>query len=131
MQLTGTTLVPYPDLMLACAPSTSPEEGQVLMAGANGNNVWTDAYKPTIHRVKLTASGWSNNIQTVTVQGVAASEGNQVIIAAPESGYAPQYYDSGILMSAQAANTILFTCDSAPDDDLYVYISVQDGKLPM
>lgn len=82
--------------------------------------------KPTLPtvaqaQVTLTAAGWSDNTQTVTVSGVTAD--NMVIVTyAPESRVA--WTDADIYCSAQAANALVFTCDSAPTTDVTANVAI-------
>ena len=82
--------------------------------------------KPTLPtvaqaQVTLTAAGWSDNTQTATVSGVTAD--NMVIVTyAPESRVA--WTDADIYCSAQAANALVFTCDSAPTTDVTANVAI-------
>ena len=61
--------------------------------------------------VTLAAASWSNKTQTVSVNGVTASN-NVLVAAAPESRTA--WNDAEIYCSAQAAGTLTFTCSTVP-----------------
>lgn len=82
--------------------------------------------KPTLPtvaqaQVTLTAAGWSDNTQTATVSGVTAD--NMVIVTyAPESRVA--WTDADVYCSAQAANALVFTCDSAPTTDVTANVAI-------
>lgn len=82
--------------------------------------------KPTLPtvaqaQVTLTAAGWSGTTQTVTVSGVTAD--NMVIVTyAPGSRAA--WTDADIYCSAQAANTLVFTCDTAPTTDVIANVAI-------
>ena len=75
--------------------------------------------------ITLTASGWSNNTQTKTVQGISADEEDQLIQPVPKTTSQAAYYAAGILCTGQAANQLTFTCQTVPTEDLTVYITIQ------
>lgn len=76
--------------------------------------------------ITLPASGWSSNTQTVTVQGVSATETGQLIQPVPAVASQAAYYAAGILCTNQAANSLTFTCQEAPSSDLTVYVVIQE-----
>lgn len=82
--------------------------------------------KPTLPtvaqaQVTLTAAGWSDNTQTVTVSGVTAD--NMVIVTyAPGSRAA--WTDADIYCSAQAANALVFTCSDVPTTDVTANVAI-------
>ena len=78
---------------------------------------------PTVAQahVTLTAAGWSDNTQTVTVSGVTAD--NMVIVSyAPGSREA--WTDADIYCSAQAANALVFTCSDVPTTDVTANVAI-------
>lgn len=74
----------------------------------------------TAKTVTLSASGWSNNTQTVFVEGVTA---NNVVQVAP-SGDRTAYLDADIYCSAQGAGTLTFTCETTPTADIAVNVLI-------
>ena len=76
--------------------------------------------------VTLPASGWSSNAQTVTVSGVLADETAQLIQPMPAIASQAAYYAAGILCTNQAANSLTFTCQTVPTEDLTVYVVIQE-----
>lgn len=82
--------------------------------------------KPTLPtvaqaQVTLTAAGWSDNTQTVTVSGVTTD--NMVIVTyAPGSREA--WTDADIYCSAQAANALVFTCSDVPTTDVAANVAI-------
>lgn len=71
--------------------------------------------------VTLSASSWSNNSITVTATGVTAD--NTVIVSsAPASQEA--YGAAGVTCTAQAANSLTFTCTQVPTTDLSVNLVI-------
>ena len=81
---------------------------------------------PTSTTVTLTASGWSSNTQTVTVSGVSADETAQLIMPVPALASQSAYYEAGILVTGQAANSLTFTCSTVPSSNLTVYVVMQE-----
>lgn len=69
----------------------------------------------------LTVAGWSNNRQTVAVQGVTAS--NSVVVS-PDASSFTAYGESGVYCSAQAANSLTFSCESVPTAALTVNVLI-------
>lgn len=71
-----------------------------------------NATKHTTATVSLAAGSWNaNNQQTVTVSGVTASN---LIQVSPAPATWTSAYECGIYCSAQAANSLTFTCMSKP-----------------
>ena len=64
----------------------------------------------------LTVAGWSSSTkkQTVSVEGVSATEADQLITVVPAIASQTTYYGAKIYCSGQAANSLTFTCDSVP-----------------
>lgn len=84
------------------------------------------ASPPTSTTVTLTTSGWSSNTQTVTVFGVSEDESAQLIMPVPALASQTAYYEAGILVTGQAANSLTFTCQNVPTEDLTVYVVMQE-----
>lgn len=80
---------------------------------------------PTVLTLTLAASGWSSNTQTVTATGVVADETQQMIYIVPATSFQQAYVSAGITCTAQGANTLTFTCKTAPSQDLTVYATIQ------
>lgn len=74
--------------------------------------------------VTLTAGGWQNNTQTVTVSGVLADENAQLIQPVPYLSSRAAYNAAGIEATAQGANSLTFTCTTAPSVSLSVYVVI-------
>lgn len=71
--------------------------------------------------VTLYAWSWSSNTQTVTASGVTSS--NTIIPSpAPESHKA--YGEAGVYCSAQASDSLTFTCTDTPSADLTVNVLI-------
>ena len=71
--------------------------------------------------VTLTASGWSNNAQTVTATGVAS---DRVVIVTPAPASIANYTSAGIYCSAQGTNTLTFTCATVPSTNITVNVLI-------
>ena len=90
------------------------------------NKAYVDSLKPTRLTATLSASGWSGNSQTITVFGVSADESAQLIMPVPALASQTAYYEAGILVTGQAANSLTFTCQNVPTEDLTVYVVMQE-----
>ena len=84
------------------------------------------ANPPALRTATLSASGWAGNSQTVTVQGVLADESAQLIQPMPALASQTAYYEAGILVTGQAANSLTFTCSTVPSSNLTVYVVMQE-----
>lgn len=84
------------------------------------------ATKPTYASVTLSSSGWSDNTQTVTVNGVLADETKQLIQPMPAVASQVAYMSAGIYCSGQAANSLTFTCSETPAEDITLYIVITE-----
>ena len=78
--------------------------------------------------ITLSASGWdyTAKTQTVAVTGVSATETDQLITPVPALASQTAYYDAGIKCTGQAANSLTFTADTVPVEDLTVYVTIQE-----
>ena len=84
--------------------------------------------KPSVAQITLSASAWNSesNTQTVTVSGVSADENAQLIIPTPVISSQTAYYDSGILCTGQAVDSLTFTCKTVRIENLTVYVVIQE-----
>lgn len=69
--------------------------------------------------ITLTAAGWSNGSQTVSVSGITSTG---VVFVSPDPTDQADYTSAGILCTAQAAGTLTFTCDTVPSGDIDVNV---------
>lgn len=76
---------------------------------------------PAALTVTLTANGWTSNSQTVTVTGVTTT--NNVIVS-PDPSDMDDYSAAGIKCTAQAANSLTFTCETAPEAAIDVNVLI-------
>lgn len=72
----------------------------------------------------LTAAGWSNKTQTVAVNGVTA---DNTVIVGPSPTSQDVWAKAGVKCTAQAANSLTFTCKTAPTAALNVNIVILGG----
>lgn len=101
-------------------------EGQYVGFNSAGTAVAVSAPTPVYRTVTLTTSAWSSNTQTVTVQGVSATETDQLIQPVPALASQSAYYAAGVLCTGQAANSLTFTCTETPTENLTVYVAIQE-----
>lgn len=78
--------------------------------------------------VTLAADGWNSGLQFATVEGVAADETRQLIMAAPRAASRGKYEDCGVRPYSQAGNLIGFKCETVPDAALDVLVSIQEAQ---
>lgn len=69
----------------------------------------------------LLAANWSSNTQTVSVQGVTASN---IVMVSPAPASASDYASAGIVCTAQGSGTLTFTCTSVPTNDITVNVAL-------
>lgn len=77
--------------------------------------------------VELTTNGWSNNTQTVTAAGVTASN---VVLVNPAPASYDEYVMNNVRCTAQAANSLTFTCDFVPSDAITINLIIA-GAIQM
>ena len=99
-----------------------------LTINENGELSVNSESKPNIAQVTLLASAWNSesNTQTIAVSGVSADENAQLIIPTPVISSQTAYYESGILCTGQAVDSLTFTCKTIPAEDLTVYVVIQE-----
>lgn len=71
--------------------------------------------------VTLASANWNNNEITVTATGVSASN---TVIVAPAPASMTDYTDAKIYCSAQGTDSLTFTCDTAPSNDIDVNVVI-------
>lgn len=69
----------------------------------------------------LAVADWANNTQTITATGVTASN-NVIVSPAPSS--VTDYVAAGIVCTAQASNSLTFTCTTTPSTAISVNVLV-------
>jgi hypothetical protein len=106
------------------ADTTNAQQGDVLTLDSNGNAVWQaggGGGGSTALSLTLAAANWSNNTITVTATGVTASN-NVIVSPAPASQSA--YTTAGVMCTAQASDSLTFTCTTTPSSDLTVTVLI-------
>ena len=121
----------------AVANKQSKITAQGLLKGLGDGSVaaatpGTDYANPAILRTAvLGAANWTGAeapfTQTVTVDGVLADETKQAIHVSPSAGYGTMYGSAGIECTAQDENSLTFSCETAPENDITVNISIQEA----
>lgn len=103
-------------------PTQTGNAGKFLTTDGT-NASWTTATTTTVPATmpELTVVGWSSNTQTVSVQGVSSS--NTVLVAPAPSSNA-DYVSAGILCTAQATNSLTFTCQTVPSNAITVNVVI-------
>ena len=71
--------------------------------------------------VTLLAANWSSKSITVTATWVTSS--NTVIIS-PDPSSITDYADNSVYCSAQSTNSLTFSCDTEPTNDLIVNVVI-------
>ena len=84
--------------------------------------------KPSMTKIILTASGWINNTQTVTVKGILADETAQVIHINPvySTEAIEAIGEAEVMAIAQGENAITFSCEKVPAINIEYCIVWQD-----
>lgn len=90
------------------------------------NKAYVDSKAPKYRTVTLTAAGWSANTQTATVQGVETS-GQSVRISPATKTDADNWVAAGVWCSEpKTANQLVFTCDTAPTENININVELQE-----
>lgn len=103
-------------------------------AGGSGGVVqWEDILgRPDLSNVSsmkvsvvvLRSDLWSDNQQTVAIDGISADETQQLIIPVPQKVNEDSYSNAGVICMEQGENSLVFRADNTPDEDLYVNVFV-------
>lgn len=90
------------------------------------NKAYVDSKGPKTATVTLTAAGWRKGEQTVTVNGILADSSAQIVDVCPANKpSADRWAAAGVWCTSQAANSLTFSCDSVPTEDINVNIRMQ------
>ena len=95
-------------------PITAFAAAPILRTATLGVALWTGAEAPFT--------------QTVTVEGVLANPLLQAIHASPAPGYGTMWGTSGVECTEQGENSLTFTCETAPENDITVNIVIQEAQ---
>lgn len=106
----------------------TPVDGDVVsftctVTEISANYYWDEAsqsYTPSSVPT-LQAANWSNNLQTVNVAGVTATN---TVIVAPFPTDAQNYASAGIVCIGQGAGTLTFSCTSVPSSNLQINVVI-------
>lgn len=71
--------------------------------------------------VTLTAAGWTDNMQTVSVEGATATN---IKVVSPAYASVDEYASCGVKAAAEGEGTITFACTTAPENDLSVNVAI-------
>lgn len=107
--------------------ATNNDANTFKVSNNNGNYeiMSADGTIPTARLTKvnstitLTSAGWSSNTQTVNVTGMTATG---VVMVSPDPSNQSAYTSAGIICTAQATDSLTFTCTSTPSADLTVNV---------
>ena len=79
-----------------------------------------------IKTITLTSSAWdtTNLTRSIDVDGISAIETAQFITITPASTAQAVYYESGILCTGQAENSLMFKATTIPTKNLKVYATI-------
>ena len=105
-------------------PVSTKQAEAIADAKKAGTDAMAEAEKKTekIARIAtLTVSGWTNNVQTVSVAGV--TDINTVIICTNPAN-ATEYAESVVRCTDQHEGSLTFTCDELPTIDLLVNVLI-------
>lgn len=99
----------------------------------NGNTVQTSITniessmdgKSTMSQVvsTLTVAGWSNNSQTIVVNGISS---DTIIWVAPAPASVDAYGEAGIVCESQGTNSLTFSCKEAPTEAITVNLVISN-----
>ena len=90
------------------------------------NKAYVDSKGPKTATVTLATDGWRKREQTVTVNGILADSSAQIVDVCPENKpSADRWAAAGVWCTSQAANSLTFSCDSVPTEDINVNIRMQ------
>lgn len=90
------------------------------------NKSYVDSKGPKTATVTLTTAGWRKGEQTVTVNGILADSSAQIVDVCPANKpSADRWAAAGVWCTSQAANSLIFSCDSVPTEDINVNIRMQ------
>lgn len=106
--------------------ATYDPSGTVSAAGGIPNYVSGQIPHSVYHAVTLLVANWSDNTQTVTVTGVSATETDQLIQPVPASASRSEYQSCGVQATAQATNSLTFSCAETPANNLTVFVCLTE-----
>lgn len=101
------------------------DEYNMPVTSVNGQTWAVSLTIPSVSSITVTlaSASWSNNEITVTATWVTASN---TVIVAPDPASMTDYTDAKIYCSAQASNSLTFTCDTTPTSAITVNVVIFD-----
>lgn len=95
------------------------EKAQLGSVGEDGIS------KPIGHKVTLLAANWSNNQQSILINGISDDETKQFIqpVVAFKDFSA---YEEAEILASQSLNRVIFKCQNVPTEDIDLYIIIQN-----
>ena len=91
----------------------------------NGNLIPVDDTTPKRVDIVLSSSGWSGLSQEVTVPGVSANEGDQIIFVVPYSSYQTAWDEAKIDKITQTLDKLTFIAKKQPSQNINAYVVIQ------
>ena len=103
--------------------SINPIQNKVVQNALNGLNSQVAAKQDKIPTklIMLNVANWTDNTQTVQVEGVTAEN---VIISSPSPASFIKYNEASAYCSAQGDGSLVFSCGSTPEEDLEVCLVI-------
>ncbi len=94
-------------------------DGEKGEKGENGKDAQLN-----IIDVVLPVSAWKDNRMTVLIPGVSTDEVSQLVVPIPALESQKEYVASKIIASVEAENSIIFSAETLPTNDLTLYIAI-------
>lgn len=115
------TLTDDIDEVRTSAEEANKTAGDSVVIAENALKVAEEKVTAVGKVVNLPASGWAENSQTVAVEGVTAEQ--LIIVVADPSSFSP-YAECQVRCSGQAKDSLTFSCNETPTDDLIANILI-------
>ena len=117
---------------------SSGKDGITPHIGSNGNwflgtedtGVLAKAQGNTkIVEVALLATNWNDDLeQTIACDGVSANEAKQMVTLLPALDSKAAYSSCRVTCTAFAENSLTFTAETLPEEDILVYVAMEDER---
>lgn len=101
-------------------PSQTGQSGKFLTTDGT-NASWDNVVTTPLATPVLAVADWSLNTQTITVTGVTATN---TVFVAPAPASAADYATAGILCTAQATDSLTFTCTTVPTNTITLSVVI-------
>lgn len=88
------------------------------------------AYTPVSTLLTLSPDSWDSSLktQTITVPGISADESSQFVQFTPASASTTAYNEANIRCTGRADDSLTFTCDTIPTENVNVYVMMTKVK---